>query len=136
MHWYNNSYDTAPNVTIGIDFQTTGPAPVTILDTESDKINISLYHPLHPGPSRKVNDTGEIIYYRVWSFDNANNAVADLYVYLPRGPNYTIMITQGYGNGGTVVNKYSGGNLTLWVNDPAHSPYNLFNVPGMQWVEE
>lgn len=117
MYWYNNSTDSAPNVTIGLDFQTTGPKPVTILDSDSDKINFSLYHCYSPGLYRSVNASGELLYYQVWSFDNAGLSVADLYVYLPRGPNYTIIVSQGYGNERPVVNKYTGGNLTLLVNE-------------------
>lgn len=126
MYWYNNSSDIAPNVTIGIDLQTTGPKPVTILDSGSDKINFSLYHCYPPQCSRSVNDTGEMINYHVWSFDNAGNAIADLYVYLPRGPNYTIMIVQAFTRE-PVVNRYSGGNLTLWVNDPDHNHLNWYD---------
>jgi hypothetical protein len=117
MYWYNNSTDIASNITIGLDLQTTGPKPVTILDSDSDKINFSLYHCRSPSLYRSLNGTDERLYYQVWSFDNAGLAVADLYVYLPRGPNYTIIVSQGYGNQRPVVNKYTGGNLTLLVNE-------------------
>jgi hypothetical protein len=133
MYWYNNSTDIMPNVIIGLDLQTTGPKPVTILDSDSDKINFSLYHCYPPHLYRSVNDTGEMLHYQVWSFDNAGNAIADLYLYLPRGPNYTILVGQGYGNQRPVVNKYTGGNLTLLDNGVGHILYNWTTVNWSQY---
>jgi hypothetical protein len=55
---------------------------------------------------------------------------SDTYVYLSRGPNYTV-ITDSSGNlqnESEVTNSYTGGNITLMVNDWEHMPSPSYSV--------
>ncbi len=126
MKWYNYSCNAAPNVTIGMNLYTLGPQPITILDSDSDMINFSSYGPFC-NPSIYTNtDNGRLdIYFRMsGSSDISPGFKSDTYLYLPRGPNYTVSISiwESYRNVSNVTNKYTGGNLTLYVNDPEHRP--------------
>lgn len=125
MQWYNYSCNASPNVTIGMYIYTLGPQPITILDSDSGMINFSSYGPLlFPTIHVGTNDSQLDIYFRMsGSSDISPGFKSETYVYLPRGPNYTVLISSvGDLNKSKVTNEYTGGNLTLWVNDPEHMP--------------
>jgi hypothetical protein len=126
MKWYNYSCNAAPNVTIGMNLYTLGPQPIMILDSDSDMINFSSYGPFcNPTISTRANDSQLDIYFRMSGSSDINPGFkSDTYLYLPRGPNYTVSISiwESYRNVSNVTNKFTGGNLTLYVNDPEHRP--------------
>ena len=128
-YWHNYSYDPSPNVTIGLLIHTNGPDPVTILDSGSDKIIFSAYTYDEPAMFNTVNDSRQMIYYRLMGrSDMISGVKVDTILYLPRGPNYTVTVNNDaiYKKESNVTNNYSGGNLTLLVNEfPGHLiPYN------------
>lgn len=123
MQWYNTSYDGTPNVFIGVDVQTVAPKSITILESDSDQINLSLYYCRSPEVDRAVNRDTSAIRFRLWTWDNYPTVKPELFVYLPRGSNCTIGIGQVFGNENRVINRYNGGNLTLYVNDPANASW-------------
>ncbi len=126
MQWHNYSCNASPNVTIDMFLYPLGPAPVTILDSDSGMINFSSYGPLlYPRISTDTNDGRLDIYFSLTGSSDIRPGVrSDTYVYLPRGPNYTVSIGiwESYRNESTIINKYSGGNITLWANDHEHWP--------------
>lgn len=125
MQWYNYSYDPAPNVTIGLNIYTLGPQPITILDSDSGQINFSIYT-YYSGPmlNDRHNDSQLNINFLLPGTDMVTPGITvDTLVYLPHGPNYTLAI---YNLGSPVITKYTGGNLTLWANDPDHSPHSFY----------
>ena len=125
MEWYNYSYEPAKNVTIEINLITLGPDPVTILPADSRKINLSVhtYHIDEPHTYSKVNDSSLDIRMGLMSWSDGPSVKTDTLLYLPQGSNYTVTIRNGWShmNQSGVVTKYTGGNLTLWVNDPEHA---------------
>lgn len=126
MQWHNYSCNASPNVTIGMFLYPLGPAPVTILDSDSGLINFSSYGPLlYPRISTDTNDGQLDIYFSLTGSSDIRPGVrSDTYVYLPRGPNYTVLIGiwESYRNESNITNKYTGENLTLWANDQGHWP--------------
>lgn len=126
MKWYNYSCSAVPNVTIGMYIYTLGPSPVTILDSDSGMINFSSYGPfISPWINTQTNDSHLDIYFRMTgSSDIQPGFKSDTYVYLPQGPNYTVTIGiwETYRNVSNVTNEYTGGNLTLWINNQEHWP--------------
>jgi hypothetical protein len=128
MQWYNYSYDPAPNVTIGMNIYTLGSQPITILDSDSGKINISTYS-YYSGPHlyQRLNDTHQNIYFFLPGTDTVNTGIKiDTLLYLPHGPNYTLIIWNIANGESPVATRYAGGNLTMWLDDPDHKPVDLY----------
>jgi hypothetical protein len=76
-----------------------------------------------------VNDNRQKIYYRLMGrSDMISGVKVDTILYLPGGPNYTVTVNYDalHHKDSNVTNNYSGGNLTLWINDlPEHLiPFN------------
>jgi hypothetical protein len=126
MQWNNYSCKASPNVTLSMYVYTLGPQPVTFLDSESDRINFSSYGPfLFPSINTRTNDNQLEIFFRMsGSSDIRPGFKSDTYVYLPRGPNYTVFVSSpgNYPNESRVTNNYTGGNITLVVNDHERMP--------------
>ncbi len=79
----------------------------------------------------RTNDSGLEIYFRMsGSSDISPGFKSDTYVYLPRGPNYTVFASSSgsYQNESKVTNHYTGGNITLIVNDREHMPPPFYSV--------
>ena len=126
MQWYNYSYEPSQNVTIEMIIHTVGPEPITILDSNSGKVTFSVFTPGYNKPEiyPDINETDMDLDFRLFGASDAYypGIKTDTIVYLPRGPNYTMTINNGAGhpNESRIVSKYTGGNLTLWINDPKH----------------
>lgn len=119
--WYNYSFDPASNVTIGVLINITAPDTVTILDTDSDMASVSMH--TNPRPQLYLrSDAGwQGVDVRLQNlFEDEPGTKVETIISLPHGPEYTVMIAN-YGpnrSSTTVVNHYTGGNLTLLVSDP------------------
>lgn len=124
MKWFNYSYDPAENVAIEINLVTLGPDPVTILTSDSGQINLSMhtFYIDEPYTYSEANGSSRDIRLGLMSWSDGPSVKTDTLLYLPEGPNYTVTIRNGWTrpNQSDVVAKYTGGNLTLWVNDPEH----------------
>ena len=62
VQWYNKSFEAAPNMTIGMMLWNMGAEPVTILDSDSNKINISIRYVISPNNWLAENDSCTILY--------------------------------------------------------------------------
>lgn len=125
MRWSNYSCNASPNVTIEMYCYTLGLRPTTILDSDSDGINFSVYSFGSPVIYIDTNDSQTDLYFWLSDFSDIRpGTISDMYVYLPQGPSYNFTINNLGANRSEnkVSNNYSGGNLTLWVNDPQHEP--------------
>jgi hypothetical protein len=119
--WHNYTFVPSSEVTIGILINTTGPAPVTILDSGSSAINIALRAVARPQLYLQTDNEETQIYLRLDRLYDYSGAKAETFVYLPHGPiyNITIVTMTSNKNDSKVVNSYSGGNLNLRVNNMA-----------------
>lgn len=133
MKWYNASYNGTHDVLLGVDVQTVASKSITIMESDSDRINFSLYYCSSPEIDRAVNNDSSVIRFRVWTWDNYPSVKPELFIYLPRGSNCTLVAGQVFGSENQVINRYDGGNLTLYVNDPAYSSW--FMAPNLSLSE-
>jgi hypothetical protein len=130
MQWYNTSINGTTYAVLGLDVETVASKSITILDSDSDQIGLSLYYCSSPKIYRTVNNDSSEILFRIWTWDNYPTVKPELYIYLPRGLNCTIVANQVFGSENQVINRYSEGNLTLYVNDPAtYLRYLDYNIP-------
>ncbi len=130
-HWYNASFDqaSAPNVTVLISAKALGDTPIYVLDSDSNLINISVFY--YTAPVFKDiwhNDNLTIAAFAHYTSDWTEGVGADIYVYLPGSANYTMNIENWaaphtdsvYTKSSPMLANYTRGNLTVWLNDPAH----------------
>lgn len=132
MQWYNYSFDPEENVTIGMHIYNLGVEPVTIHNSDMEKITLSAYSYDDPGVYETREDNQLNIFYVQPGREEVEPTIkTDNIVYLPRGPNYTIVISNGgYASfESPVIVRYTGGNLTLWVNNPDHLPQYPYHFP-------
>lgn len=117
--WNNNSFIPSSNVTLVILLNTTGPQQVTILDSDSGMATISMRSATWPQLYLGKNDDRLNVDIRLNQTYDRARVKADTYVYLPRGPDYhlTLIGRDLAIDGGRVINKYSGGNLTIRTID-------------------
>lgn len=122
-YWYNESFDPAPNTTITISAATLGANPIWILDSDSDKINISIAYCTparfdHYMAEDHLNITASAIYANDWT----QGVGADIYVYLPGNVNYTVIVknlaatdspNNIYKKGSQTTVRYTKGNITV-----------------------
>jgi len=122
--WYNYSAEPSQYVKISLMIGTLGPQPVTVLDSDYDKVLFSFYTYDEPRVYQRFENGEQIIDIRMMTSDIYTGFPTDTYVYLPRGPNYevTILNASFYRDQSPFTNKYSGGNITLWVDDSNHLP--------------
>jgi hypothetical protein len=135
--WYNKSFEAAPNMTIGFMVWNMGAEPVTILDSDSDKINVSIRYVISPNYWLAENDSRTILYINLDGSDVYPGYDSETIVYLPQGNNFTVWISGAEypGRESPVVSRYSGNNFTLWVRDANHSVYyDLHPAPDMQVI--
>ena len=128
MEWHNSSWEpdenvTVDNVKVEIYLVTLGPDPVTILPSDSRKINLSVHTYKYDEPRMSGNLNGsryEVRLGMMGSSEAPPTVKTDTLLYLPQGWNYTVTIKNGWShlNQSGVVNLYIGWNLTLRVNDP------------------
>jgi hypothetical protein len=128
--WYNESFDPsgAPNVTVRISAMALGDTPIRVLDSYSDKINISvLYYTAPKFDDYRHRDNYTVAAYAHYDNDWTQGVGADIYVYLPGNASYTVNIrnmaagnNSAYDDGSPLLVNYTLGNLTVWLNDPAH----------------
>lgn len=139
VQWYNKSFEAAPNMIIGIMLWNMGAEPVTILDSNSDKINVSIKYVISPNNWLAENDSCTILYLNLDGSDVYPGYNSETIVYLPRGNNYTMMISgvEYPGRESPVVSRYSGSDFTLWVNDRNHNVYyDLRAAPDMHVISD
>jgi hypothetical protein len=133
MQWYNTSINGTTYVVLGLDVETVAPKSITILDSDSDQIGLSLYYSSSPKIYRTVNNDSSEVLFRIWTWDQHPTVKPDLFVYLPRGLNCTLVANQVFGSENQIINRYSEGNLTLYVNDPAtYLQYLDYNIPHIE----
>jgi hypothetical protein len=119
------TYSTAPSsdVTLGISINNTGRAALTILDSRDGMIKFTEYIHGSGIPRFFMQDDSERLYGNLRIDSNIRDF--ESFMYLPAGPSYNMTITcsdfKKIEN--NMVNKYTGGNLTLWVNDTVHGLY-------------
>lgn len=126
--WYNTSYDPSPNTTIRLRAMTIGDTPIHILDSDSDKINISIYYYYAPEYDYyRRGDNFTIAVYTDYN-DWAQGVGADIFMYLPGNVNYTLNIRHLAAGDSGVYQKRS----PLLVNYTKGTPiirYNDINHP-------
>jgi hypothetical protein len=126
-HWDMNSYtySTVPSsdVTLDLSINNSGHAALTILDSEDGMVKFMEYIPGSGNPRFIMQDDNERLYGYLRIDSNIRNV--ESIVYLPEGPSYNVTITCRDFNDikGSTVNRYTGGNLTLWVNDTVRGLY-------------
>lgn len=125
--WYNTSYDPSPNTTIRLRAMAIGDTPIHILDSDSDKINISIFYYYKPEyDDYRRGDNYTIAVYTDYN-DWAQGVGADIFMYLPGNVNYTLNIrdlaggdSSIYRNGSPLLVNYTKGTPTIWYNDITH----------------
>ncbi len=91
---------TGTGVVTNMNIFTLGPDPVTILDSDSGKINVSLYSYKNPNVYTSSNSSQvEINVGFTGSSEVTPGVITDTYVYLPQGPEYTVTIRNGWSIG-------------------------------------
>ena len=129
-HWTNETISPSRNTTLNLRVDTLGPAPITVLDSDSDVIRIAVNY--CADPAIKHRETRERLYINAFvtsPHDATQNAAADILVFLPAETNYTMNIrNQQYT---PVTNRYTGRNLTLWINQGDHPPPNQIDDLGL-----
>jgi hypothetical protein len=105
-----------------------GNTPIRILDSDSDKINFSVfYYRASDFKEVKHEDDSIIAMYTYSDNDGAKGIGADIYLSLPGNANYTVNIwnmaagdSSAYKNASMLMVNYTRGNLTFWLNDRGH----------------
>src|SRR5512138_2483854 len=96
MQWYNYSYEPAENVTVGMIIYTMRPQPVTIGDSGSGRIDFSAYANSPPKVYHDLSGNRLNISFWLPGSSEVNPGIeSDIFVYLPPGPNYTLVIFDG-----------------------------------------
>ncbi len=137
VQWYNKSFDAAQNMTIGLMLWNMGEQPVTILDSESDNINVSIRYVISPNGWLASNDSCTILYINLDGSDVYPGYDSETIVYLPRENNFTMIVSglEFPGRESPIVSRYSGSNFTLWVDDGGHNVYyDLRAAPDMHVI--
>lgn len=121
------TYQTLPSpnvdLSISINYNTTGRGALTLLNSVDKMITLKVASKSSANSGFWMLRENELL-----RADLRINWISNDYgtlVYLPAGPSYNVTINcRDFASvkSGT-VNKYTGGNLTLWVNDTVHGLY-------------
>ncbi|WP_424359066.1 hypothetical protein [Methanocella sp. MCL-LM] len=128
-HWYNASFDPAPDNTINIRVMALGDSPIKIVEEHSDQISIAICYYIPAKFDHHLSgDNLEIVASAMYDNDWTQGVGADVYIYLPKNGNYTLNIYNMAADNSSVYRKNSqitveyAGNVTVWVNDYEHLP--------------
>jgi hypothetical protein len=114
---------------MAILINTTGQQQVTILDADADMACVSMRSVPMPQFYLRNDSDRLMVDFRLNNTFDHGGVKVDTFVYLPQGPDYhLILIGRGLVTDESwVINKYSGGNLTLRVMDLDQYYRDLYN---------
>lgn len=125
-NWNKEAYafTTIPSsdVNLSVSINDTGHRALTILDSSERMIAFKVYSQ-RGSPKFFMQRDSERLRADLQLFYNPHDF--ETFIYLPAGPSYNVTITcRDFDKiKSSIVIKYRGGNLTLWVNDTVHGLY-------------
>ena len=118
---------------------TIGDTPIHILDSDSNRLNISIYHYYMPKYDYyRSGDNYTIAVYTDYN-DWAQDVDSEIFIYLPGSVNYTLYIWHLAGSDSSVYRKgspllvnYTKGTPVIWYNDITHPLPDRCSARGYQ----